>query len=381
MAKGGKGGNSDTISGNKRANLLVGTDADETLIGKGGDDTLQGQGGADTILGGTGDDLLDGGPGDDSIDGGDGNDTAVFTGARDAYVVTDLGSGMILIEGPDGADTFLNVESFAFSDLTQTVAEVVLPRLANLATSDVMISDSSLAQGEAADVLVSVISDGTVDAGNNRAELVWATAPDAGAIGGVLESYDLGNIATGTSTELIANIEAGDLAPGTYYVALRVDVDNSIVEGSEADNLSGWTEITIEPPVTDLSFSRILVSGVSDFDLARTGRLLLTYDVENKSNTGSGEFQITTVLSRDATISADDILVSTQNHILAGGSTSYFADNISLAEDFEGGDWYILSAIDWTGGGNRRHSVGQHCGCSYHTNGDKLRHHCICVVD
>ncbi|MBD3664765.1 calcium-binding protein [Sulfitobacter aestuariivivens] len=85
MAKGGKkgngnsgdGGSSDggSIKGNRKDNLLAGSDIDDTILGRQGNDTLIGNGGNDFLFAEEGDDLLDGGSGNDRLFGGGGNDT------------------------------------------------------------------------------------------------------------------------------------------------------------------------------------------------------------------------------------------------------------------------------------------------------------------
>jgi Ca2+-binding RTX toxin-like protein len=55
----------ETITGNKKDNVLTGTSVSELINGKGGDDTIKGGGGADTIIGGPGADVLKGGGGPD----------------------------------------------------------------------------------------------------------------------------------------------------------------------------------------------------------------------------------------------------------------------------------------------------------------------------
>ncbi|NBU73482.1 MAG: calcium-binding protein, partial [Bacteroidetes bacterium] len=66
------------------------TDGKMWVIGAGGDDTIIGGSGDDTLNGGGNDDLLRGGPGNDVIDGGNGFDTAVFSGNRAAYTITEV---------------------------------------------------------------------------------------------------------------------------------------------------------------------------------------------------------------------------------------------------------------------------------------------------
>ena len=55
----------ETITGNKKSNVLVGTAASEIINGKGGSDTIRAGGGNDTIIGGGGADTVAGGTGAD----------------------------------------------------------------------------------------------------------------------------------------------------------------------------------------------------------------------------------------------------------------------------------------------------------------------------
>ena len=113
--------NQGTINGN----VLLGDGNDKfdgtggtlhgTVDGGEGNDTLIGSSGNDTLLGGIGDDVLIGGPGNDTLDGGDGYDTAVFSGVRSAYTITQNGAQTI-VSGPDGTDTLTNIENLQFAD-------------------------------------------------------------------------------------------------------------------------------------------------------------------------------------------------------------------------------------------------------------------------
>jgi Ca2+-binding RTX toxin-like protein len=92
---------------------LAGSDAAESLHGLAGNDTLLGQGGADT---------LEGGAGDDSADGGGDGDIFRLAGTWRDYEITDIGGNFAtaLLDrrpgAPDGADTVMAVETFAFAD-------------------------------------------------------------------------------------------------------------------------------------------------------------------------------------------------------------------------------------------------------------------------
>ncbi|XAP77581.1 FG-GAP-like repeat-containing protein [Citromicrobium bathyomarinum] len=68
-----------------------------------------GRGGNDTLTGGFGNDILD---------GGEGTDTAVFSGSRDAYAITQIADGQFDVSGPDGTDTLTSIEHLQFADGT-----------------------------------------------------------------------------------------------------------------------------------------------------------------------------------------------------------------------------------------------------------------------
>ncbi|GLI94038.1 bluetail domain-containing putative surface protein [Methylocystis echinoides] len=84
---------------------------------------------ADIITGGDGDDTIKGLGGRDSLDGGIGTDTAVFTGNRSDYTVTQVGAIFTVVDNragsPDGTDTVTNVENFQFANIILSAADVV----------------------------------------------------------------------------------------------------------------------------------------------------------------------------------------------------------------------------------------------------------------
>jgi Ca2+-binding RTX toxin-like protein len=92
----------------------------ENIVGTIRADYLAGDSAANTIQGGAGDDRLFGRGGNDLLLGGDGVDTAMFSGNRAAYTVTEL-NGQLQVSGLDGIDTLTGVEKLAFADQTTFV--------------------------------------------------------------------------------------------------------------------------------------------------------------------------------------------------------------------------------------------------------------------
>ena len=81
----------------------------ETVIGAKGNDIISGNGGNDTLTGGLG---------NDSLDGGSETDTALFSGNRSGYTITNNNNGTWSIVGADGSDTLSNIEFAQFADQT-----------------------------------------------------------------------------------------------------------------------------------------------------------------------------------------------------------------------------------------------------------------------
>ncbi len=64
----------------EEANIIVGTEGNDSILGTAGNDVILGLGGDDKIHGGAGDDCLVGGNGNDFVFGGPGNDILVANG-------------------------------------------------------------------------------------------------------------------------------------------------------------------------------------------------------------------------------------------------------------------------------------------------------------
>ena len=80
---------------------------------------------ADTLIGNASNNEFTGNGGNDAITGGDGNDTAVYSGAKANYTITNNGDGTYSIKdnvGTEGTDTLTTMEFARFADFTVTLA-------------------------------------------------------------------------------------------------------------------------------------------------------------------------------------------------------------------------------------------------------------------
>lgn len=74
--------------------------------------------GNDQLIGNSRRNTLTGGQGNDTIDGGINVDTAVVSGNRSQYTITQTSVGVFRVSGADGTDTLTNIEYLKFADQT-----------------------------------------------------------------------------------------------------------------------------------------------------------------------------------------------------------------------------------------------------------------------
>ena len=99
----------DGLGGNYGYNSTYGSLLASTTMGSAGSDTLRGTSANEDFTGLGGNDF---------IDGGAGRDTALYSGVRSSYTVTQTATGLTVRDsvGSEGADTLQNIERLEFSD-------------------------------------------------------------------------------------------------------------------------------------------------------------------------------------------------------------------------------------------------------------------------
>ncbi len=114
--------NPDNLSGDDVIDIALGaTPSSAWLIASGaGNDriSIKGAGSALSVNAGTGNDVITLGDHGHSVDGGAGMDTAIFSGARSGYSITQTSGGYSVHALTGGTDLLSNVERLQFSDST-----------------------------------------------------------------------------------------------------------------------------------------------------------------------------------------------------------------------------------------------------------------------
>jgi Ca2+-binding RTX toxin-like protein len=149
----------DEIYGNEGDNLLYGRFGGDLLVGGRGHDWLDAGQDNDTIQGGEGNDTLLGFTGNDTLEGGSGINTAVFSGRREYYTISDPDNGYIKVTGTDGIDTLKDIRILRFESGAGT--EVVV--LSNSAPTGLQLSKSSIEENAPKRAEVGALSATDVD--------------------------------------------------------------------------------------------------------------------------------------------------------------------------------------------------------------------------
>ncbi|MDJ0826119.1 MAG: CARDB domain-containing protein [Rhodobacter sp.] len=335
----------DTLKGGSGADTLQGGLGDDSLLGGSGTDSLDGGEGSDTLKGGSGNDRLFGGAGDDTINGNRDIDTAVFTGNRDDYVITQLDGNSLRIEGPDGTDIVHNVEFFEFADMTQSFAEVILPRTVNLTAGTLTVDDTTLEPEQVMQVSLDIISTGTIASGETTMRFVVMPEADPDAQHFFAVTKPVEALAAGETVTISSGLASWGLQGGTYYVGAIVDPSGTLAEADETDNVASWVEITIAEWQMDLALDAFSVNGgqpVLDLDAGDT----LDYDltVSAAGNVRDQGFMVTLYASTDGTLSADDIpLVDLYETVAMEGTVSITGS--TSAAILGSGDYQIIADL------------------------------------
>jgi Ca2+-binding RTX toxin-like protein len=240
----------DSVDGLAGADSLNGAGGQDSLLGGGGNDTLLGGAGADTLLGGTendllnggiDNDLLNGGVGSDTLLGGDGADTLiagaandrveggndtdllVLAGARADFAVVTITGGLAITAlgglAPEGGDTVLGVERFAFTDGERGLDTILVTPLSS-----------------GADTFLGTTGGDTVD-GLAGADSINASAGDDSLVGGAGNDTLLGGagrdtLLGGGDSDLLNGGTENDLLDGGGGA-------DTLLAGDGADTLAG----------------------------------------------------------------------------------------------------------------------------------------------
>lgn len=136
----------DALTGDSGSNVIDGGSGNDTLNGDpiaSGSSSIQSRASNSQAAQGTSDDTLKGGFGNDSINGGTGIDIAAYSGKYSEYTITYNSSSNVFtindkVDGRDGNDTVIDVETFRFSDVTKTAYSLTVTIINGTASANTL---------------------------------------------------------------------------------------------------------------------------------------------------------------------------------------------------------------------------------------------------
>lgn len=248
--------NEDVINGLGGNDLLIGLQANDSLDGGDGDDTLQGGQGDDFLYGGAGADLLNGNPGDDTLDGGDGDDLVVggpgndtlLGGAGHDFLRGDNGDGLTpsddYIDGGAGFDraTFYNTNNGV------TVSLLLQGTPQNTGQGwDTLVNVEAISGSIFSDVLTGDDNDNWFTTGGSGLDSHTVTSDTITANGGddlIIAGFGNHNLNGGSGVDTVGFAWIGNEVPGGVTVSLGLqgaaqDTGQGSMTLSGFENLSG----------------------------------------------------------------------------------------------------------------------------------------------
>lgn len=177
---------------------------------------------ADTLTGTPYNDILQGNGGNDMIDGGAGRDTAVFTGSRSTYALTNLGDGTLAVShGFEGTTTLSNIDVLQFADMSVERASVVDTLAPLKPVLSMTLNDADYARGDTPVIVGSSEPDSIVQVFIND-RLVATAKADANGLWSARSSLVLAD-GQGYRAYATATDGAGNVSPASDVVTFNVD--------------------------------------------------------------------------------------------------------------------------------------------------------------
>ena len=209
-------GNDQFDNANAAADAVYGQGGADAIATGGGADLLDGGDGNDALDGGLDDDRLTGGAGDDDLVGGGGVDTAVFSGDRADYAVTDNGGGVYIVQdlrpgSPDGTDMLIGVEWMEFADQTVDPATAASGVYTGTPGNDSYTYAGPSARTAHAlggdDSVTTGAGDDTIDGGGGDDAIDGGDGSDTAVYSGIRTDYSV--VDNGDGTHTVTDMRAG----------------------------------------------------------------------------------------------------------------------------------------------------------------------------
>ncbi|WP_283215048.1 hypothetical protein, partial [Methylobacterium trifolii] len=219
--------------------------------------------GNDTLYGGQGDDLLYGDLGDNVLYGDLGNDTAVLTGRRSDYQVSQNSDGSFILVGISGTTRATTIELFQFSDGTFTAQQLIPTDTHEARTLDLAVtttvSNPTPNVGDVITFIDTLSNNGPIAATGITATdllpagltLVSAT-PSAGTYDPATGSWTVGQLGSSANATLTLTAMVNSPIPLTNAIVIRG------LDQEDTNTANNSASVTETPQQADLALTNVV---------------------------------------------------------------------------------------------------------------------------
>ncbi|MBT9394790.1 hypothetical protein KLP40_16610 [Hymenobacter sp. NST-14] len=228
---------------------------------------------------------------------------------------------------------------------TSSVSLTVLAPYVDLAIQQAYLSTSSTTPGSSVGLSCYVTNDGNATASSSNVGY-YLSADATLSANDVLLGSSYGGPLTGgyygNYTSTYATVPA-TTTPGSYYVLFVADYQNQVPETNKANNVSAQALMVVTPSV-DLTVNQVQLNQTT---VTAGSAVTSSPYVANQGNTTAATSRLGVYFSTDATLSANDVQLTTESvGPIDGGSYYYLYLQFRVPAGATPGSYYVLFVAD-----------------------------------
>ena len=205
--------------------------------------------------------------------------------------------------------------------------------------------------GKETNIQTTIQNVGSGDAGPFIARLILSRDVRVGEDDIILSEGKVPGLKAGTATDGIATPLAPNMQPGYYYYGLVLDTESSVEESDENNNVAfSPLPIRVIREVASISDVAIIDLVVESLSVPKTayigGQIEVTAIIRNDGPVSSGLIGVALYVSRDTTITENDILISYGQTELPAGTTRSASSVPVIPTNLSPGEWYFGIILD-----------------------------------
>jgi len=204
--------------------------------------------------------------------------------------------------------------------------------------------------GEETMITTTIQNTGTGDAGPFTTQFILSRDVRVGD-DIILSQGNVPGLKAGTATDGVATPVVPEMIPGYYYYGLVLDPEGNVAESDKNNNVA-FSAVPIRvmrevESISDIAIADLVVESLSVSRTAYIGGIVeINTIIRNDGPISSGPFAVALYLSKDSSITENDILISYGQTELPAGTTRSATAHPIIPADTLPGEWYFGIILD-----------------------------------